>query len=125
MSNLSDIFSEYNEERFKDLARQIASAISISKEEIEKKLNEYKEKKLNIAVIGDAGCGKSTLINALRGLFPTDTDAAEIDVKECTKEPKPFKFPGNEKCQLWDMPGVNTPNFPLDTYLDDIRSKEK
>ena len=92
----------------------------IKKEELEKKLKSWETQKLNIGVIEDSGCGKSTLINAIRGLFPSDEGAALTDVKEVVIEPTPYPFPKNSNIILWDLPGVNTPKYPLKDYLDRI-----
>jgi len=76
--------------------------------------------KLNIGFIGESGSGKSTLINSIRGVYPQEKEAAKTDIHECTKEPKAYHFPNIDNIILWDLPGVNTPKFPLETYLTDI-----
>ena len=81
----------------------------------------WRNTKVNIGIIGESGSGKSTLINALRGLYPNDDGIARVDVKECTKKPTPYVYPENENITLWDLPGVNTPNFPINTYLENVR----
>lgn len=91
----------------------------MSKEELEKKLNDWKTQKLNIGVIGGSGCGKSTLINSLRGIYPSDPGAAKIDVKEVKIFPTPYTFPLNENIVIWDLPGIS-PSYPLESYLDQI-----
>ena len=56
-----------------------------------------------------------------------DTGAAEVDVTECTKEPKCYDHPSNPKIKFWDLPGITNPfyrgdleeyckNLPLDEY---------
>merc|ERR1719215_658619 len=45
------------------------------------------ERTINIAVFGASGTGKSSLVNALRGKRPGDTDAAPVGVQETTTEP--------------------------------------
>ena len=71
-------------------------------------------------MIGESGTGKSTLTNALRNLYPNDPLAADTNIKECTREPTPYPFPNNEKIILWDLPGYNTPNYPIDSYFENI-----
>lgn len=95
-------------------------ALSIAQLSIEQSI--YNESRINIGVIGESGCGKSTLINAIRGLYANDKYAARVDVKECTKHPTPYPFPNNSNIILWDLPGVNTPDYPLNTYLEKIDS---
>lgn len=91
----------------------------MNKKELEDKLNNWKNQKLNIGVVGLSGCGKSTLINSIRGLFPNDPGAAKTDVKECTQFPTPYPFPKNENIVIWDLPGIS-PSFPLESYLERI-----
>ena len=41
------------------------------------------------------GAGKSSLINALRGLSAQDSEAAAVGVGHTTKRPKPYSFTGD------------------------------
>ena len=50
---------------------------------------------LNWAVVGRVGAGKSSLINALRGLTPGCKEAAPVGVGHTTKRPKPYSFTGD------------------------------
>ena len=43
---------------------------------------------------GRVGAGKSSLINALRGLQPNEAEAASVGVGHTTKRPKPYSFTG-------------------------------
>ena len=56
-----------------------------------------------------------------------DTDAAEVDVTECTEELKCYDHPSNPNIKFWDLPGISNPiydgdleeyckNVPLDEY---------
>ncbi|XP_055330834.1 interferon-inducible GTPase 5-like [Paramacrobiotus metropolitanus] len=73
---------------------------------------------LNIAVIGHSGVGKSTFINAIRGLKSKDPGWAATGCVETTKVVTAYPQPGNEALQFWDLPGVGTENFPQDRYLE-------
>jgi predicted GTPase len=68
-------------------------------------LNQWKNCTLNIAVTGNSGVGKSTLINTIRSLRAYDHGAAAVNVIECTTEPTPYIHPENENLKLWDLPG--------------------
>jgi interferon gamma inducible protein 47 len=95
----------------------------VDRKKIEEELDSWKYVKINIALIGDRGCGKSTLINTLRNLFPWDKDAAKVGVTECTNFPSPYLHPKNENLVMWDLPGFGTKKWPIETYLDDITHK--
>jgi putative ribosome biogenesis GTPase RsgA len=48
--------------------------------------NNIKMKYYNIAIIGQSGVGKSTIVNGIRGLYPNGKDAAkEGDLEETTQ----------------------------------------
>ena len=51
--------------------------------------------RLKISTPGRVGAGKSSLINALRGLSPQDSEAAAVGVGHTTKRPKPYSFTGD------------------------------
>ncbi|XP_045184768.2 T-cell-specific guanine nucleotide triphosphate-binding protein 2-like [Mercenaria mercenaria] len=84
-------------------------------------VNTWKSKPLNIAVIGESGKGKSSFINAFRGLSPGHKGAAEINEVECTKDCRAFRHPRYDSFVLWDVPGVGTIDFPREKYLNDIQ----
>lgn len=88
--------------------------------EIEKELSEWKQMKVNIAIIGNSGSGKSSLINAFLDLKADDDGAAPVGFKETTKMRKSYPHPGNKNITLWDVPGVGTPSFQAKSYLKDI-----
>ncbi|CAM2107899.1 unnamed protein product [Caretta caretta] len=75
---------------------------------------------LDIAVTGESGAGKSTLVNALRGLSDSDPRAAPTGVVETTAEPTPYPHPGLPSVRLWDLPGIGTPSFRAERYLEQV-----
>ena len=87
------------------------------------KLDEWKKVPLNVAVTGESGVGKSSFINAIRGLNGYDKGAAAVDVTEATGVTQPirsYEHPNNPMLKFWDLPGVGTDEFPKATYLVDI-----
>ncbi|XP_067403093.1 interferon-inducible GTPase 5-like [Emydura macquarii macquarii] len=79
-----------------------------------------KKTELNVAITGESGAGKSSFLNALRGMGDENEGSAETGVTETTKEPmryQHFKYPN---VIFWDLPGIGTPNFQPDTYLEQV-----
>ncbi|XP_032886790.1 T-cell-specific guanine nucleotide triphosphate-binding protein 2-like [Amblyraja radiata] len=85
--------------------------------QMEKKLNDIKNAELNIAVTGNSGAGKSTFINAMRGLRGCDEGAAKIGNIETTMEQTPYKHSTFPNVCFWDLPGVGTTKFPMKVYV--------
>ncbi|CAM2108023.1 unnamed protein product [Caretta caretta] len=75
---------------------------------------------LDIAVTGEAGSGKSSFVNAIRGLGDRDEGAAATGVIETTMEPTAYPHPRYPNVRVWDLPGIDTPTFKPDTYLEQV-----
>ena len=75
-------------------------------------LNAWKKVKINLAILGNSGVGKSSFINAIRGVGDNEKEAAETGITETTKVPTSFEHPANPKICFWDLPGIGTPQFP-------------
>ncbi|XP_075047731.1 interferon-inducible GTPase 5-like [Mixophyes fleayi] len=93
-------------------------------EAIRKSLDDIDNTHLTIAVTGETGAGKSTFINAIRGLDDDDEGAAETGVVECTAKPTPYTHPNYKKVTFWDLPGVGTPNFQPKEYLAKVNFRQ-
>ncbi|KAI2655226.1 Interferon-inducible GTPase 5 [Labeo rohita] len=133
----------------------VAEAVNASGESnLEKAKAKAKEKfdqlitiSLNIAVTGKAGSGKSTFINAFRGLnnYLNDDDddddddgddddgdddddddededdgAAPTGATETTQRPTMYEHPAASNVKIWDLPGIGSPNFKANKYLKDV-----
>ena len=90
-----------------------ATAIAKIKECLNKKINTP----LNIAITGTTGSGKSTFINAFRGVDNKAEGAAPTGCVENTSVSTPYPHPNYPNVTLWDLPGVGTTKFPADQYL--------
>ncbi|KAM9341238.1 interferon-gamma-inducible GTPase 10-like [Symphorus nematophorus] len=78
---------------------------------------------LNIAITGESGSGKSTFVNAFRGIDDMDERAAPTGCLETTMEVKDYPHPNYPRVILWDLPGIGTTNFPARKYLQHVGFK--
>jgi ribosome biogenesis GTPase A len=68
---------------------------------------------IHIAVVGSAGAGKSSFINAVRGLSNNDPVAARTGIVETTNTVTRYSDPRpNSRITWYDVPGAGTPNVP-------------
>lgn len=77
-----------------------------------------KNARLKVAVIGETGSGKSSFVNATRGLKEQSTGAAETGVVGMMVEPKAYSHPQYPNVMLWDLPGIGSMNCPSDTFFE-------
>ncbi|XP_034531805.1 interferon-inducible GTPase 5-like [Notolabrus celidotus] len=84
---------------------------------IQEYLDEEKSIPLNIAVTGESGSGKSTFVNAIRGIDDDDERAAPTGTEETTTEVTPYPHPNFPNVTVWDLPGIGTVKFPAAKYL--------
>eukprot|EP00439_Symbiodinium_sp_Y106_P028477 s942_g3.t1 len=73
--------------------------------------------KVNIAITGASGTGKSHLNNVVREVKRSDPTWAPVGVVETTQEPTMYQFPGQPLARVWDLPGAGTPKWPLADYI--------
>ncbi|XP_041052012.1 T-cell-specific guanine nucleotide triphosphate-binding protein 2-like [Carcharodon carcharias] len=89
--------------------------------QIKSKSDNLDNVQLNIAVLGDVGSGKSTFINAMRGLRSSDHGAAPTGNEETWMEPTKYPCQDLPNVQLWDLPGMNSFGFELNNYLKKVK----
>ncbi|XP_053388675.1 T-cell-specific guanine nucleotide triphosphate-binding protein 2-like [Mercenaria mercenaria] len=89
---------------------------------LEDSLEGWKREPVHIAITGQSGKGKSSLINAFLGLTEVDDGAAQVGEKETTAECKQYNHPRYENIALWDIPGCGTQNFPKQSYMKSINA---
>ena len=91
----------------------IQPVVTPTLEELErtKRRLQYQEGKFHFAIAGIAGCGKSSLINALRGMHNNEMDrgAAATGVTETTREIGRYPDRDPQHPFIWyDVPGAGT-----------------
>nr|XP_056703401.1 interferon-inducible GTPase 5-like [Euleptes europaea] len=113
-----DIITEDDTEEIKEALEGGRMADATSK--IMENLQALENARLDIAVTGECGSGKSSFVNAIRGLGDTDDGAAPTGVVETTVKPIPYQFNKYPNVTIWDLPGIGTPNFQPNTYLKQV-----
>ncbi|XP_067901712.1 interferon-inducible GTPase 5-like [Heterodontus francisci] len=85
--------------------------------EIESKANTFQNVKLDIAIMGASGVGKSSFINALRNLDVNDETAAPTGIVETTMECTRYLHPTLPNVTYWDFPGIGSAKLPVKKFL--------
>lgn len=90
---------------------------------VKEKLDQLENVTLNVAITGNTGAGKSSYVNAIRGVHDDDEDSAATGVTETTVEPLMFRHPTMPNVNIWDLPGIGSPKFKAKQYLKDVKFK--
>lgn len=88
---------------------------------LQKYFNELDIVKLHIAVTGESGSGKSSFVNAFRGLGDEERQSPKTGLVETTMEPTPYPHPKYPNVIIWDLPGIGTLRFKAEDYLDEVK----
>ncbi|XP_066494376.1 interferon-inducible GTPase 5-like [Tiliqua scincoides] len=87
-------------------------------------LDLFENTTLDIAITGVSGAGKSSLVNAMRGLGDDadddDENVAKTDVVQGTFHPKRYLHPLLPNVAIWDLPGIGTEDFQAARYLKQV-----
>uniref|UniRef100_A0A3B3V1F2 IRG-type G domain-containing protein n=1 Tax=Poecilia latipinna TaxID=48699 RepID=A0A3B3V1F2_9TELE len=89
-------------------------------EKIRQCLEETDNIQLNIAITGEPGTGKSTFVNAFRGIHNNDEGAAPTGCENMTTNPTSYRHPDYSKVILWDLPGIGSTMWPADKYVERV-----
>ncbi|XP_053391694.1 interferon-inducible GTPase 1-like [Mercenaria mercenaria] len=91
--------------------------------EINQDLKQWHETKINVAVTGSAGAGKSTFINTILGLDEDTGKGAQTGAIETTWDIFAYTK-RNRNVIFWDLPGIGTPKFPKESYVEKVKLKD-
>lgn len=80
-------------------------------ENIKKQFEKDRSNPLRIAMFGQPGAGKSSLINAILG-----REAAKVGART-DETPNAACFRWKDEVEIWDLPGYGTSKFPADSYI--------
>uniref|UniRef100_A0A914Z0L8 IRG-type G domain-containing protein n=1 Tax=Panagrolaimus superbus TaxID=310955 RepID=A0A914Z0L8_9BILA len=130
MQNLSDLLQQFTQSRNDFLAyvKEKPEHDIVVTEDMEETLRKAKaDLKLdtvncyNFAFVGHTKTGKSSLINAIRGLEDSHPDAAAVGITETTHEIKPYTFPDPQfkHVMIYDIPGAGTLTHDANSYYQD------
>jgi len=82
----------------------------------------WKKTPVRVAVLGRSGVGKSSFINAIRGMTDSrQAGYAPVGEVDQTEEITEYPFSGQDNVVLVDLPCIGTPKFPHSNYLEAIR----
>ncbi|XP_056453014.1 interferon-inducible GTPase 5-like isoform X2 [Gadus chalcogrammus] len=117
-SSIPDLKNAKESKVVEDIKKAIENKnFSLAASILQKYLEDENNIPLNIAVTGQSGVGKSTFINAFRGIDDTDERAAPTGEVETTMKPKAYPHPTYPNVALWDLPGIGTPRYPAVQYM--------
>ncbi|CAJ0931571.1 unnamed protein product [Ranitomeya imitator] len=123
MDSSFDIISD---EEIQDIRSSLEEGdLCTATEKLSKSLREIENAPLNIAITGESGTGKSTFVNAIRGMDDEQEGSAKTGVVETTKVPSPYVHPQYPSVTVWDLPGIGTPNFVADSYLQSVEFSQR
>ncbi|XP_050786292.1 interferon-inducible GTPase 5-like isoform X2 [Gopherus flavomarginatus] len=77
--------------------------------------------RLNIAIMGERGCGKSSFINAMRGLCDEDEGAVPVGEEETMMEPTAYQHPKHPSVTFWRLPISGTEDFQPEAYPQQLK----
>uniref|UniRef100_A0A3Q3XK34 IRG-type G domain-containing protein n=1 Tax=Mola mola TaxID=94237 RepID=A0A3Q3XK34_MOLML len=114
---MNSLYSSFRE--IKDALQKNDQALAATY--IKEYLKEAANTPLNIGITGESGSGKSSFVNAFRGIDHRDERAAPTGCVETTTAVKAYPHPNYANVTLWDLPGIGTTKFPADKYLKHVR----
>lgn len=79
-----------------------------------------KKVKVKVAVGGQSGTGKSTFINAIRGVKPKEKGFATVGFGNTTMTVNKYPHPRNERIVFYDLPGYYTTEMTMELFMKKV-----
>ncbi|XP_065144633.1 interferon-inducible GTPase 5-like [Paramisgurnus dabryanus] len=122
MDSLDDGFCIIGQDELEEIKEALSTQdMTTAVSKIKDVLEQQDRVELNIAVTGESGSGKSTFVNAFRGLGDEDEGSAKTGPVETTMKQEVYHHPKYDNVKVWDLPGIGTPNFKADEYLKEVQ----
>ncbi|KAK7439533.1 Interferon-inducible GTPase (IIGP) [Stygiomarasmius scandens] len=105
----------------RDSTASISSNPAANDYEAVRKARKFKEGFVHVAVVGTAGSGKSSLVNALRGVLNATSTAAPTGLQTELTTTTIGRYPDNRKdCRIiwYDVPGSGSSLTPQNEYFN-------
>ena len=106
-----------------EIVKKLAESHGMGKalyDKMKEERDKWRKEVINIAVIGQARQGKSSLINAFMGKKVAKVSALGVTTTQNEK----YHHPLNENIILWDLPGIDSVKHQREDYIDKIGIKE-
>ncbi|XP_024902540.1 interferon-inducible GTPase 5 [Pteropus alecto] len=97
-----------------------AGNLPVAAAKLQATLRSLEDVRLDIGITGGTGSGKSTFVNAIRGLGDEEPNSACTGVVEMTVNPTPYPHPKYPNVIFWDLPGVDAHTFQADDYFQRV-----
>lgn len=88
------------------------------KKHLDEVLDKWKNEPVSFGILGKTATGKSTFINAIRGVEYGEPGFARVGRGNVTTIPTTYCHPSNEQIEFVDLPGFGTLKYPKEGYIE-------
>lgn len=91
------------------------------KKHLDEVLDKWKNEPVSFGILGKTATGKSTFINAIRGVEYGEPGFAQVGRGNVTTIPTTYCHPSNEQIKFVDLPGFGTLKYPKEGYIEKFK----
>ncbi|KAM9034728.1 interferon-inducible GTPase 5 [Sarcophilus harrisii] len=95
-------------------------SLSATSTKLRSTLQSLENVRLDIAITGGAGSGRSTFVNSLRGLGDEDQGSAQTGLAGATSAPTPYPHPKYPNVIVWELPDLGAASLQPEQYLEKV-----